>query len=73
MKEEAKPKLSASQSFTEDEIEWLHQLFVTLLRGGDAKVLMSNRKIHASWLRKAIAMKRRLGQLRAEHRLQSKG
>lgn len=67
------PKHSASQSFTEEEIEWLHQLFTTLLRGGDTKTLMRNRVMLTAWSRKAMGMKRRITQLRRDHRLQSKG
>lgn len=34
------PRLAASQSFSEVEVEWLMQLITILLRGGDARMLM---------------------------------
>ena len=62
MSKKRKPRIvryRASTSFREPEIEWLVQLMATLLRGGDARVLMkspASRTVYS----KVQAMKRRL-------------
>lgn len=61
-----KPKrLGASQSFSVEEVEALHELFSKLLLGADLKILRRApiyTKLHA----KVVAMKHRVLQVRKE-------
>lgn len=63
-------RLSASQSFTPEEVECLHFLLTSLLRGGDVRAVTRN-KAFASLYRKALTMKVRLQQ-QAEKRASRK-
>ncbi len=50
-------KLAATQSFTAIEVDLLHQLLLTALRGGDVRVLVGRPEV-AGLLRKARTMKK---------------
>jgi hypothetical protein len=52
-------RLSASQSFSEDELALLEFIEKTLLRGGDAQVAVRNKNF-ASLCRKTAAMRDRV-------------
>lgn len=58
-------KASASQSFTEDEIELLDQIFVRLRRGADVGILMRGPHF-ANLCRKAQHMRSRIDQIKRE-------
>ncbi len=56
-------RLSASQSFNEDEVVLLGQLLETLLRGGDTRTLVRH-QAYANLVRKTQAMKQRIAEQR---------
>lgn len=59
MRKQSPPRIAASQSFTEAEVRWLDELFSTLLRGGDARVLVRSKSdARAGVIRKVGSMRR---------------
>jgi len=66
MADRGAPRLAASQSFTAAEIEWMDQLFRTILRGGDVAVIARARpEVRANLTKKIQIMKRTLERQRA--------
>lgn len=52
------PRVAASQSFTEAEVDWLDQLFRTILRGGDVSIIARHDpELRAKLAQKVVAMK----------------
>lgn len=56
-------RMAASQSFNEEEINWLHQLMSMLLRGGDARVIVRAPVARKLFI-KVLSMKQRLDTIR---------
>lgn len=66
--EQRLPSLRPSQSFSEQEVEWMRQLLNQLFRGGDVSVLMQRRELLIGWLGKVNAMRRSIEKMKKKRK-----